>query len=547
MTNTGIAKKKIDKGLVLILSFPLLVFITGILTEFKFSDEIFHFWFARDWFDSGQRPLYNHLVDTLEDLGYFRYYVNAPLWHGGLTYLAKAWGGLSKDLAQAYQALHYFLLIITTYLLAKALYGTLAGRWAALIAATTPLFVSFGVIFFMDMPVAAWTSLLLFFMVTKRFVLAGVVFGIMFLTKENAYLLSPAIAALTFLNVQSDRLTFKVNGIKDFLKVFLVVLVITSPDFIFKCQHFGFSSIARYNLVFPREMASKETTTHTLDYSRQYPHCRPREMVSQETTTRTIPKVKEINYIPSDILEEPLDIPRYLGLVLLLLLLLLIVNLRKLFVIKDLILLLPIITYIPLFFIAFKGWLAIRYLSPIIPLAVVLVSKLFTPLPDHHAPSRISKWLRQVIFILCLLQFISTLVFVYMKRQVSPREREAINYIRSYIPPDSRILTPDELFFSYYTGRATIWRNSLRSVSQFYMLFWGNEKQVRTLLKKYDTDYMVIRKERIYDDSKVRYQMGGGFPRSFVERLSDGYFIKVYVKVYENDEVAIWSVTPEQH
>ena len=99
--------QKIDTYLSVMVLFSLPVFITGILTEFKFSDEIFHFWFARDWFDLGHRPLYNHLVDTLEELGYFRYYVNAPLWHLGLACLGKAWGGLSKNLAQLYQTLFY--------------------------------------------------------------------------------------------------------------------------------------------------------------------------------------------------------------------------------------------------------------------------------------------------------------------------------------------------------------------------------------------------------------------------------------------------------
>jgi len=49
---------------------------------------------------------------------------------------------------------------------------------------------------------------------------------------------------------------------------------------------------------------------------------------------------------------------------------------------------------------------------------------------------------------------------------------------------------------------------------------------------------MVIMRGRIYDDTKMRYKMGGGFPRSFVERLSGSDFIKVY----QNDEVTIWSV-----
>ncbi|MBW2183813.1 MAG: glycosyltransferase family 39 protein, partial [Deltaproteobacteria bacterium] len=249
--------KKVDSGLVLIVSFPLMVLITGILTELKFSDEIFHFWFARDWFDLSHRPLYNHLVDTLEELGYFRYYDNAPLWHGGLAYLAKAWGGFSKNLAQVYQALIYFILIANTYLLAKELYGRLAARWAALIVATTPMFVSFGILFFMDMPVAALIPLLMFFMVKRRFALAGVVLAMMFLTKRNAYLFYPAIAALTFLSFQPHRIKIKASGIKNFLILSMVVILITIPDFVFRNSHFG-GFIFSQNTTFPQEVAQPE-------------------------------------------------------------------------------------------------------------------------------------------------------------------------------------------------------------------------------------------------------------------------------------------------
>jgi hypothetical protein len=258
--------------------------------------------------------------------------------------------------------------------------------------------------------------------------------------------------------------------------------------------------------------------------------------VPAEASSRALPQVKEINYIPSDILEEPLDIPRYLGVVLLLLLLLAMLNFRKLYERKDLALLLPILLYLPLYLVAFKGWLSVRYISPIIPLAVVLVSKLFA---EHRTNPRTFQWLRPLVFVLCLLQFFSTLVFVYVKRQVTPAERDAIEFIKREVPPDARLLTPDELVFSYYTGRATFWRSSPRFVDEFFTLFWGDGNQAKALLKNYGTDYLVIRRERIYDDSKLRYRMGGGFPRSFVERLPEEGFIKLY----ENDEVALWAAT----
>ena len=129
---------------------------------------------------------------------------------------------------------------------------------------------------------------------------------------------------------------------------------------------------------------------------------------------------------------QPLNILKYLGLPLLVLLFLLVCKIKKLFAFKDLVVIVPIMMYLPLFFVAFKGWLAVRYLSPIIPLVAVLVSKLFIP----GTPSMANKWLRQLVLFLCLIQFVFTLGFVYLNRQVTPQEREAINYIKENTPPD---------------------------------------------------------------------------------------------------------------
>jgi len=526
---TKMVEKKIDTGLFLIVLLSLPVFITGILTDLKYSDEIFHFWFAKDWFDLDQRPLYNCLVDTLEELGYFRYYVNAPLWHYGLAALGTLWGGFSKNLAQAYQALHYLLLIVNTYLLTRELYGTLAARWSALVVATTPLFVSFGVLFFMDMPIAVWTPLLLLFVVKRRFVMTGIVLAIMFLTKRNAYLLFPSIAALTFVALHPHALGFRTRGIRDFLVLALVLALLNIPDFIFRYNHFG-------GFIFHQEMTLPQEAIQTEGISSEQ-SVLPQQMIPPETTGSKTSGVKEINYIPSSMAAQPLNILKYLGVALLLLILLYVVNLKQLFAVKDLLLILPIATYLPLFFVAFKGWLAARYLSPIVPLVAVLVSPLLSSSDVSPFSSTTVLRLRQVVLFLCLLQIASTLVLVYMDRQVSSGEREAINYIKRAIPHDARMLTPDELFFSYYTERATFWRSSPLFVSEFFTLFWSRPEEANTLLKKYGTDYMVIRKERIYDDAAIRYKMGGGFPQSFVARLPSSNF----KQVFQNDEVTIWS------
>ncbi len=529
--------KKIDKGLALILLFVFLVFITGALTELKFSDEIWHFWFAKEWFQLGRRPIYNHLVDTIKEFGCIRYYITAPLWHFGLAYLSKIWGNFSQNFAQFYQTLFYFLLIANTYLLAKELYGTIAARWAALIVATIPLFVSFGVLFFLDLPIAAWSPLLLFFMAKRKYFLTGIVMAIMFLTKRHAYFLFPAIAALTFLSLQSHHLEFKASGIKFFLVISLVVALITLPDFIFKYKYLG---------GFQLEIGIIQRTIRNLDNSIRTLNKKLKKIISAQNVAlaeNISPKlqkhkIREINYMPSNMINQPLNVPKYLGIPLLLLLLLFIVNIRRLFEIKDLILILPIIIYLPLFLIILKESLGVRYLAPILPLAVVLVSKLFLPREYSPQPYWANKGLRQLVLFLCILQFVSTLVFVYMSRQISPAERNAIQYIKNNISLDSRILTPDELFVSYYTQRATFWKDRSPFTADFFTVFWDSKEKIRTGLQKHGIDYMVIRKERIYDDTKIRYRMGGGFPQSFVERLPEIDFIKVF----QNEEVSIWGV-----
>jgi hypothetical protein len=64
---------------VIFVTFALI--IIGIKTDLRYSDEIFHYWFAQDWYETGTRPVYNKLVDTLDKTEYKRYYINAPLWH----------------------------------------------------------------------------------------------------------------------------------------------------------------------------------------------------------------------------------------------------------------------------------------------------------------------------------------------------------------------------------------------------------------------------------------------------------------------------------
>ena len=508
------------KKILLIVLLAFSVFIVGILTDLKFSDEIFHFWFAKDWFESGHRPVYNKLVDTLEEYGHLRYYVNAPLWHFGLRSLWKIWGNASKNVAQLYQALIYLLLIVNTYLLGKELYGKTVGWYAAIIVATIPMFVSFSILFFIDMPLAMLTPLCLLFIIRRKFVWAGLILSLMFYTKRNAYLLFPAFSFLALCNIGSDPLSLS-KRIKNLLLFSLVIFIITIPDFAFRYKNFN-------GLIVPGD---KGQTVETVRRTIITPGLSaPIFGEGTEPTKEKGPRY--VNYLPSSI-AKPVNVPKYLGLVFPLLVIPGLINFRKLIASKDLILLAPIFIYLPLYAIVFGGWLGIgmRWLSPIIPLMVILTAKVFTFVRN--------KRLKCVVFVLCAVQFLSVLLFVYDQRQLNLSEREALSYIRDKIPTDSRILTPEELFISYYTDRPTVWLNSfVNDDISFLNLLWGTEGAVkREILHRYKIAYVAVQKLRIYDDSTVRHT--GGYPKSLVKKFPTLPFLK---KVYENDFLSMWSV-----
>jgi hypothetical protein len=172
----------------------------------------------------------------------------------------------------------------------------------------------------------------------------------------------------------------------------------------------------------------------------------------------------------------------------------------------------------------------VRYLSPIIPLAVPLAAK------GMKTISRKRKLLGIMIVALCVIQTVVVLKFVYDKRHISNDERAALNYISERIGEKSRILTTEELFLSYYTLKPTVWMNSFKG-GVLYDLLWGDDtKNKIALLKHYNIKYIYIPKYRIYDDSKVMHY--GGFPVTFMNILPAIARIE-----YSNKTVQLWRVS----
>ena len=88
-----------------------------------------------------------------------------------------------------------------------------------------------------------------------------------------------------------------------------------------------------------------------------------------------------------------------------------------------------------------------------------------------------------------------------------------------------------------YSERASIWNNYL-ALSEMPYLFWAaDNNEALNILNKYNIDYLLVEKERIYDDSKSHHQLG--WPRSFVEKMGNFSCLDL---ILEKDHVSLWQV-----
>lgn len=485
----------------------LLTLSAGLATDIRYSDEIFHFWWAKEWYDTGERPFFNKLVDTVEEFSYFRYYANAPLWHFGLYNLMTLFGPY-KAVAQVYQALFFALLLLGTYLLAKELYGRECAWYALVIVATVPVFVGLSVFFFIDVPIAALTPFLLLAMIRKRIVVAGFVLAAMFLMKRDSYFLVPSVVALALMswdNKLTERLATR--GLKAVCIVLLAV-ILNIPDLSFRYEAFG-------GIVYPEDQHAVTRLFGVLPPKRDAVGLHEAEMVSGIHHTEEVTR--------------PVNIFKFLGVCLPILLF--VALLRNRYEKRDWWLLLPCFTYLIFYLYFFKADLAVRYLSPIIPLLGIFAAKV---LVENSA----RRYMKTGVLLICIAQMLVVLGYVYPERRITPGEEAGLSYVNSHIPEGSRILTPEELFVSYYTGRPTLWFNSFtvdKNENELYSILWGEQSRAKAVADKYKIKYVLVQQQRVYNDSSVKHY--GGFPISFVKRLPS-----LARKVWCNKSMSIWQV-----
>ncbi|GEM_PF-1129964 len=588
MINLNLSKEA--KYLVLVcLSGAIIILLCGIFSDLYLGDETFHYRLATYIYKANfQRPLYDPLA--LTNPSGKCYYYDPMGWHFFLALFWKLFFGVSKASAQVFQVIWYMLLVLSTYLLGTEIRDKKTGLFSALIVATMPMAVALSIILHTDIAVAALCTISLFFLIKKRLLAAALIIALATYTKRNSYMLLPGFLILTLYPF------FDARSFKDFLKIltrwfifFLIpFLIAITPAITYRYSVFGLRSFISGNIREPvetSELKPIELNLHyvnitmyhiinniSLDSARYFsavvpliniqtqyhlPQSLAAKPGQQTHFTLTIPvasapigeylnkvhtekteskKTGEFLYeykgdsVPfydeSNILINPFAFLKYFGLAIAFAVFLYMIRLK--FAKKDIFLWFLIANYLPLFFYVFKGSFNIRYFSPIIGYIAVMAGM--------GIASSKAKCLKYLIIFLCIVQFFSVAIYTRMNRIIPPGLKQVYSYIAANTPKEARVLCTKNAL-ALHADRNSIWlgTNSLKEIN---FLFWQASKaQMVEIFDKYDINYILVEKDKIYDDSESKHT--GGYPKSFVDKIRA---LDIFTIVLENQSAALWKI-----
>jgi 4-amino-4-deoxy-L-arabinose transferase-like glycosyltransferase len=486
---------------IIIILFSLGLTLVGLATELYLGDEIVHYRFAKNIFNTGERATFDSLYG--KEFSQQVNYMIPPLWHLLLAFLWKMVGRVSFIVAQIYHIFYYALLLISTYLLGKEIYGEKEGLYSMISVGTIPMVTIFGILFYVDVPLAALTTLTFLLILKKRFIPAGFGFGLMYFTKLNGLVFGiPFFLTILFQN-------YKDKWLMRIISFSLAALAIILPDVYWRQK----------NVLEEAWLGSNQKIINVFvsGVSKNI------KGWTDPTVRGKILSLKAPTYGHNSTFLNIKDHIKYFGASLLLLLFLYLIkrNLLK----KDFLLWMPTLFYFLFFIFFFNIDADVRYLLPISPFLSVIASR------------AISSWekkpLKIFILILCCAQFLGVLLFVYFHRRIPPEIREAIHYIKGNTPEEAIIIYV-EYNLTEYTDRRIFWNVDLKN------LFWEKDGAIKSFLEKRRIHYLLVKKEKIYDDRDVRHLKG--YPSSFINRLSTFSFSELLL---DNSTVSLWKLRRE--
>lgn len=557
--------------ILLVFFFIAAILAAGIASDIYQGDESFHYRLASYICKAGwSRPLFDPLA--LTNPAGKSYYVDPQLWHYGLAVFAGAFGGLSPLAAQIYQLFWYGVLVGSTYALGRAWKNKETGFWSALLVATMPISAALTVILHTDIPVAAACTLAVYLVVTRRFLLAGVLYAVATYIKRNSYLLLPGIILMVILVALSVR-----PGVKDARKILplkalamfiLPLCILILPELFYRYATFGVQSFWSGDIRRPERtfrslqikilpwaeryidlfLLRKElpldgerimegapvlrTTDIACALSRQkrvdIDEAAPlllKDAVVAEVTRNFVYEGNApfVFYDESNLLMNPWIFVKYFGIAICLAWVLYV--LKKASAKQDILLLLPLLVYIPIYVYLFRLGLNARYLSPLIGIASVAGGM------GCAAVSR--RGVRRFIFVLCIVQFTAALAVTQGLRMIPAGIKQAYATIKDELPEHARVMCSMNAL-SLHTGRYSIWLGVPALHELGFLFFNAAEEQMREIFDKYAIDYILVEKDKIYDDSSARHT--GGYPASFVHKLKGS---ALFEPVLENEDALL--------
>ncbi|MBN1687624.1 MAG: glycosyltransferase family 39 protein [Candidatus Omnitrophica bacterium] len=523
---------------IVLLALAAMMFV-GLTSEPFLGDEIHHYRFAKDIYTLRDRPTMDLLYAPQEPGAYF--YATEPLWPIGLAILWKLTGGIASYKAQVYHFGFFLLLLVGVFKLARKLYGEKCGLFAALLTLTMPMMIAFGVLFYVDMPAAALCVWFFLLLREKKYAWSGFFLGLLYLMKRSSLFFIPGIFFLIF----TERSRGFWGRVLASFFCFGIALMVVTPDIIWRQDKFGSFVAAPYQRdLGERSMTTREASGGAEARDTSFGGIRGAEIkIVLKFLQRTLEQIyhfmkKRIRamaqwkfwtvteYLNSSLL-DPKDIVTYFGLATIICFFLYLLGRR--FHSSDIFLWVPILSY--MFFYAFLLRLGsdIRYTFPVIPLLIILGAKGLEGISGT--------WYKYLIYVICVLQFLSVLLFVSLVRRPSKALVEGFAYIRAHTPEEALIMYPESNILEE-TNRKVIW--GLGEV--LHIMRKKDEGRIAEIIQNNHLDYIVIKKDRVYEDYGRGYMHHGGYPRSFVERLGQYDFLECE---FDNPAMSVWKIKHE--
>lgn len=462
------------------------VLVVGLLTDVSTGDEVFHYRMAHIWYETGVRPVYDPLIEFFPP--FFYPFDSDPL----IPWLLKTgWtvtGGVSQIHLQVLLAASLAGIILTSFLFGKRLGGDKTGLACALFTATSPFFIVYSTVGYLDVPAIflAFASLLL--LAERQTLLSGLLLGLAILTKRNMVLFFPVHLLLIMEGEQR---------IKNML-IFCVGLVLTMlPEIAYRRTYWE-------SVLVPRISLPDGTNINT-------------QIGTQAGIPTSIPDSFAHTYGTLQL--DPFALFKYFGFAVPVFFLVYLWQKKY-----HGIILFSLIAYISLAGYYIWPSIVIRYMAPaLIPLSLgagVALGGLR------------SKRLVLIVAAACLLQGGASLTAIGMRRTISPGAKDAYAWIREHTPTDARFLSP-EYTLTDQTNRGMAW---IRVPGLYPLLFNESEEIFDKVIENADLDYILIKKDRVYDP-QIEGEHRLGYPQSFTNKLRRLASTRL---VFENAEIELW-------